>query len=211
MHMKRSLKVIVSIGIALLTMFMLSGCSTNKEAKAVIGCPRDDTSVEIMVVDKYDSPKEYIPKQDPAVVVKGVFHRGGQYHSASTDSGESSLVYTAPDKSALPEHDGDYRLRITCKGKRSNWVGSKFNDNVNTQRNNANTQRNFVSNQTDKADSFLFDKNSSALKAVPTKARAGIGDIYYIRCYSPEDSKEILKEHTAEADIVCEAVGYANP
>ena len=198
MHMKRSLKVIVSIGIALLSMFMLSGCSS-KEAKAVIGCPRDDTSVEIMV-DKYDSPKEYIPKQDPAVVVKGVFHRGGQYHSDSTDSGESSLVYTAPDKSALPEHGGYYRLRITCKGKRSNWVGSKFN-------NNANTQRNFVSSQTDKADSFLFDKGSSVLKASSVEAKGGT---YYIRCYSPEDSKEILKEHTAEADIVCEATGYAN-
>lgn len=201
--MKRSLKVIVSIGIALLSMFILSGCS-NKEVKSVIGCPRDDTSVEIMVLDKDGTPKEYIPKQDPAVVVKGVFHKGGQYHSDSTDSGESSLVYTASDKSALPEHGGYYRLRITCKGKRSNWVGSKFGDN-------ANTQRNFVSSQTDKADTFLFDKNSSALEAAPTRARAGARDIYYIRCYSPEDSKEILKEHTAEADIVCEAVGYANP
>lgn len=193
--MKRSLKVIVSIGIALLSMFMLSGCSS-KEAKAVIGCPRDDTSVEIMVVDKYDSPKEYIPKQDPAVVVKGVFHKGGQYHSDSTDSGESSLVYTAPDKSALPEHGGYYRLRITCKGKRSNWVGSKFN-------NNANTQRNFVSSQTDKADSFLFDKSSSALRA---KREVGGQGTNYIRCYSQEDSREVLKDHTAEADIVCEAV-----
>lgn len=200
MHMKRSLKVIVSIGIALLSMFMLSGCS-NKEAKAVIGCPRDDTSVEIMVLDKDGTPKEYIPKQDPAVVVKGVFHSGGQYYSDSTDSSESILIYTAPDKSALPEHGGYYRLRITCKGKRSNWVGSKFGDN-------ANTQRNFVSSQTDKADAFLFDKNSSALEAAPTKARVGARDIYYIRCYSPEDSKEILKEHTAEADIVCEATGH---
>ena len=172
-------------------MCILSGCS-NKEAKAVIGCPRDDTSVEIMVVDKYDSPKEYIPKQDPAVVVTGVFRKG--------DSGESILAYTAPDKSALSEHHGNYRLRITCKGKRSNWVGY-----------NANTQRNFVSSQTDKADAFLFDKNSSALEAAPIRARADLGEIYYIRCYSPEDSKEILKEHTAEADIVCEAVGYANP
>lgn len=204
MRMKRSLKVIVSIGIALLSMFMLSGCSSNKEAKAVIGCPRDDTSVEIMVLDKDGTPKEYIPKQDPAVVVKGVFHKGGQYHSDSTDSGESSLVYTASDKSALPEHGGYYRLRITCKGKRSNWVGSKIDDN-------ANTQRNFVSSQTDKADTFLFDKNSSALEAAPTRARAGTRDIYYIRCYSPEDSKETLKEHATEADIVCEAVGYANP
>lgn len=204
MHVNRSLKVIVSIGIALLSMFMLSGCSNNKEAKAVIGCPRDDTSVEIMVVDKDGTPKEYIPKQDPAVVVKGAFHKGGQYHSDSTDSGESSLVYTASDKSALPEHGGYYRLRITCKGKRSNWVGSKIDDN-------ANTQRNFVSSQTDKVDAFLFDKSSSALEAAPTRARAGTRDIYYIRCYSLEDSKEILKEHTAEADIVCEAVGYANP
>lgn len=203
MHMKRSLKVIVSIGIALLSMFILSGCS-NKEVKSVIGCPRDDTSVEIMVVDKDSTPKEYISKQDPAVVVKGVFHSGGQYRSDSTDSSESILIYTAPDKSALPEHGGYYRLRITCKGKRSNWVGSKFGDN-------ANTQRNFVSSQTDKADAFLFDKNSSALEAAPTRARVGARDIYYIRCYSPEDSKEILKEHTAEVDIVCEAVGYANP
>ncbi len=203
MHMKRSLKVIASIGIALLSMFILSGCS-NKEVKSVIGCPRDDTSVEIMILDKDGTPKEYISKQDPAVVVKGVFHSGGQYHSDSTDSSESILVYTAPDKSALPEHGGYYRLRITCRGKRSNWVGSKFGDN-------ANTQRNFVSSQTDKADAFLFDKNSSALEAAPTRARVGARDIYYIRCYSPEDSKEILKEHTAEADIVCEAVGYANP
>lgn len=201
MHVKRSLKVIVSIGIALLSMFILSGCSNNKEAKAVIGCPRDDTSVEIMVVDKDGTPKEYIPKQDPAVVVKGVFHKGGQYHSDSTDSGESSLVYTASDKSALPEHGGYYRLRITCKGKRSNWVGSKIDDN-------ANTQRNFVSSQTDKADAFLFDKSSSALKAGPTTAKDSTHDTYYIRCYSPEDSKEILKEHTAEADIVCEATGH---
>ncbi len=197
MHMKRSLKVIVSIGTALFSALALSGCvdcHCLNVAQATISCARDDMSVEIMVLDKDGTPKEYIPKQDPAVVVKEMPHK----------TGESNLVYTAPDKSALPEHDGYYRLRITCKGKRSNWVGSKFGDN-------ANTQRNFVSSQTDKADSFLFDKNSSALEAAPTRARAGTRDIYYIRCYSPEDSKEILKEHTAEADIVCEAVGYANP
>lgn len=185
MHMKRSLKVIVSIGIALLSMFILSGCS-NGDAKAVIGCPRDDTSVEIMVVDEGGTPKEYIPKQDPAVVVKEMPHK----------TGESNLVYTAPDKSALPEHDGYYRLRVTCKGKRSNWIGSKSGDS-------AGTQRDFVSIQTDKADSFLFDKSSSALRA---KQEVGGQGTNYIRCYSQEDSREVLKDHTAEADIVCEAV-----
>lgn len=199
MHMKRSLKVIVSIGTALFSTLALSGCGDCHcldVAQATIGCPRDDTSVEIMVLDKDGTPKEYIPKQDPAVVIKGVFHKGGQYHSDSTDSGESSLVYTAPDKSALPEHGGYYRLRVTCKGKRSNWVGSKSGDS-------AGAQRDFVSIQTDKADSFLFDKSSSALRAEEEVGGQGTN---YIRCYSQEDSREVLKDHTAEADIVCEAV-----
>lgn len=189
MHMKRSLKVIVSIGTALFSTLALSGCGNCHcldVAQATISCARDDMSVEIMVLDKEGTPKEYIPKQDPAVVVKEIPHK----------TGESNLVYTAPDKSALPEHDGYYRLRVTCKGKRSNWVGSKSGDS-------AGTQRDFVSIQTDKADSFLFDKSSSALRA---KQEVGGQGTNYIRCYSQEDSREVLKDHTAEANIVCEAI-----
>ena len=205
MHMKRSLKVIVSIGIALLSMFILSGCS-NGDAKAVIGCPRDDTSVEIMVVDEGGTPKEYIPKQNPEIVIKSATHKSGSapFDGEYSNNNEASLTYDATSRTSTLAEYGNYRLRITCKGKRSNWVGSKIDDN-------ANTQRNFVSSQTDKADSFLFDKSSSALKAGPTTAKDSTHDTYthdtyYIRCYSPEDSNEILKEHTAEADIVCEAV-----
>ena len=203
MHMKRSLKVIVSIGIALLSMFILSGCS-NGDAKAVIGCPRDDTSVEIMVVDEGGTLKEYIPKQNPEIVIKSATHKSGSapFDSEYSNNNEASLTYDATSRT-LAEY-GNYRLRVTCKGKRSNWIGRKSSST---------TKRDFTLEQTDKADSFLFDKSSSALKAGPTTAKDSTHDTYthdtyYIRCYSPEDSNEILKEHTAEADIVCEATGH---
>lgn len=199
MHMKRSLKVIVSIGIALLSMFILSGCS-NGDAKAVIGCPRDDTSVEIMVVDEGGTPKEYIPKQNPEIVIKSATHKSGSapFDGEYSNNNEASLTYDATSRTSTLAEYGNYRLRVTCKGKRSNWIGRKSSST---------TKRDFTLEQTDKADSFLFDKGSSVLKASSAEAKGGT---YYIRCYSPEDSKEILKEHTAEADIVCEATGYAN-